>query len=132
MYAAIAQRPLDEFGYARDVNQKYAALAKSLRSPGAPATTNTVQRPDISSIIGEVDAEISKYGKDWLSHLPRSVAEFVRSAHLTKAQQTSTDTKAMNKLLRATYKRIAKPVALSITNSTAARVAVGMNASAVS
>lgn len=82
-----------------------------------------------STVLGTVDRDIKQYGKNWIHHLPKDVADFVGQAHLTKQQQTSTDMSEINKTLKAVLaRRTQKPVQVSVWNDTASRVAVSMNA----
>ena len=101
--------------------QVLAALSPAFRKPPTEATS-----------ISAVDADIRKYGKNWFSHLPKDVAGFLAHAHLTPQQRTSTDTQAINKTLKAIFKRPQRPIHVAITNTTASRVAVSANAAAVS
>lgn len=83
----------------------------------------------MGNLISLVDVDIQKHGKNWFRYLPANVAAFVGQAHLSKAQQTSTDIQSINKTLRAVLKqRSPKPAHVAVTNSTSARVAVSLNA----
>jgi Transglycosylase SLT domain len=114
--AANAQRPKDKQAYARSVDAIYQHLAGTM----------------IDNVISTVDADIKKYGKDWTKHLPSDVAAFVGAAHLTSAERSSSDTHLVNKALRSLLKRpTQKPVRVSVTNQTGARVAISLNAAAI-
>ncbi len=86
-----------------------------------------------NSVIRTVDDDVKKYGKNWASHLPKDAAAFVAGAHLSAREKHSTDVSAINKTLRTVLtRRVPKPAHVSITNQTSARVAVSINAVAVS
>lgn len=112
--AAGAQRPAHPGQYAKEINSLYGQIAQKM----------------IGSIISTVDSDIKKYGKDWSKHLPSDVAAFVAQAHLSKAQQSSTDIKSINKTLKAVLaKRTTPPkVNLHVTNPTASRHSVSLKA----
>lgn len=84
------------------------------------------------AVIRTVDDDIKKYGKNWSSHLPKDVAAYVAGTNLSAKDKNSTNTAAIHKALKTVLtRRMPKPAHVSITNSTAARVAVSINAVAI-
>jgi hypothetical protein len=118
--AAAAQRPEYPVAYARAVDAIYTRLATQAAAfRGASTASN---------------AETSIHGTSWVAHLHKDMAAFVSAKkQLSGGPQASTDITPLARALKSVLRhRTPKPAHVSITNSTAARVAVSVNAVAVS
>ena len=134
--AAVAQRPADEYNYALAVNSKYKALVGGFArsaSPAAPSATPPAA-VNVDQILRTVDADIAKYGKSWVQHLPKDVAQYVTLAHLSGAETSDPahHLGSINKTLKAVLRRTPTPINLSVTTvpGTSSNLAKSINAGA--
>ena len=93
-------------------------------SPGQIALGAQRADPNHGKYVAGVNAIYDRIAHDWAHHLPSDA----RSKPQVATHPTTTDPLWSNRVIRALKTRTLKPTHISITNSTAARVAVSVNA----
>lgn len=107
-------------------NKKYAYVGA-----GPASYAHGIEERIITSFLNTVDDDVKKHGRNWMRYLPKDVASFVSSAHLSASEKASTNVAVINKALRRAltqHNARTTKVAIKVHNPTQARVTAQVNA----